>query len=122
MDKATLVRLGTPGISIQPASSKNHERRSTLMNKSWLGENRCNGSVNSPANGWHRSRALPVLRFVAQSNTSRSAERLGRQIWHARVRPSESRPKMKNLFLRIRNGSAEKRRSTSRLSRARETE
>src|SRR5438552_2646265 len=47
---------------------------------------------------------MPMLRFVAQSNTSRSAERLGRRIWHARVRPSESRPKMKNLFLRIRNG------------------
>ena len=54
MDRATLVRLGTLGISIQPASSKNHGRRSTLINKSWIGENRCNGSVNSPANGWPR--------------------------------------------------------------------
>src|SRR5205823_14942846 len=52
MDRATFVRLGTLGISIQPASSKNHERRSTLMNKSWTGENRFNGSANSPANGW----------------------------------------------------------------------
>jgi len=49
--RAILARFGTPGIAIQPASSKNHERRSTLMNKSWIGENRCNGSVNSPANG-----------------------------------------------------------------------
>src|SRR5438045_3722451 len=122
MDRDTLVRLGTVGISIQPASSKNHERRSTLMNKSWTGENRRNGSVNSPANGWPRYQPMPTLRFVVQSNISKSPEQLGTLIWQARFRPSESRPKMKNLLLCIRRRSTAKRRSTLRLSQVRETD
>src|SRR4029077_17755655 len=65
---------------------------------------------------------MPMLWFAAQSNISTSAERLGRRIWHARLRPRESRPKMKNLLLCIRNGSAVKRRLRLRLSRVRETE
>jgi len=40
---------------------------------------------------------MPTLRFVAQSNISKSPEQAGRRIW-PRVFAQDSRPKMKNLL------------------------
>ena len=93
----TRSRCAVAGISSQPASSKNHERRSSFTKSACADENMSIGIVSSPTNALPQYHAGARRRPVAQSDISTSAERTGRRIFTQRNAPSHHVPKQKVL-------------------------
>src|SRR6516225_3219262 len=92
---AGVVLVTTGATSSQPASSKNHERCSTLANSAWADEKISRGTANSPASALPRYCATQTRSRVRQSKTSTADDRTGMRIRTHRTCPAASRPNTK---------------------------
>jgi hypothetical protein len=102
-------RRAASGISSQPASSKNHERRSGLIESARAEEKISIGTANSPAKPLPQNRASPRCCLVKQPTISAQEERLGSCIFMQRNAPVRSCPKTKSSDSFERIGFAERR-------------
>src|SRR5213080_430489 len=85
------------GISSQPASSKNHERRSSLTKMADADEKMETGMVSRPAKAFPRYCASARQSSEAESSISTREDRAGTRILRQRNLPAASRPKTKSV-------------------------
>src|SRR5213080_4925424 len=99
------------GISNQPASSKNHERRSSLIKMADADEKIETGMVSRPAKAFPRYCASARQSSEAESSISTREDRAGTRIVIQRNAPVSSRPKTKSAGSDIRMALGESRTS-----------
>src|SRR6266516_1890096 len=81
------------GISTQPASSKNHERRSSLIRMADADEKMETGMLSWPAKAFPQYCASAMQSSELESSISIREDRAGTRIVTPRNAPTSSRPK-----------------------------
>ena len=96
------------GSSSQPASSKNHPRRSSLTNRAWFAEKASIGNTSSPAKALPEYCPAATCSLLNWLKIPTRDERSGTCILAQRNVPASSRPKIKSAGLLERIGFSER--------------